>query len=212
MKRLRKKVGKVRFFMCGEYGERFQRPHYHACLFGVHFRDRVLHSESSSGMRLYRSATLESLWPHGFSSVGDVTFESAGYVARYCMKKINGPAACEHYQAVNLSTGELSPIKPEFSRMSLKPGIGGDWIKKFKGDVYAYGRDFVYINGVKCKPPRYYDDFLKSTDPDMFESMEFDRYVRAGKTVEDSTPERLAVREKVLKARLGLNQRPFEKG
>lgn len=210
MKRLRKKVGKVRFFMCGEYGEQFDRPHYHAALFGVHFRDRYLWSESARGVRLYRSATLESLWPHGFSSIGDLTFESAAYIARYCLKKVTGEAAQEHYQKVDLSSGELVEVPPEFCRMSLKPGIGADWLLKWKEDVYGYDRDAVIINGVKCKPPRYYDSLIKQVDPDLFEFLEFDRYVRSGKTVEDNTPERLQVREAVTVARLALNKRSLE--
>ncbi|WNK14706.1 MAG: replication initiator protein [Microvirus sp.] len=207
MKRLRKKMGKVRFFMCGEYGEKLGRPHYHACLFGVHFDDRYLWSESSGQVRLYRSPLLESLWPHGFSTVGDVTFDSAAYVAAYCMKKVNGDRADAHYEKVSLSSGEIVKVRPEFARMSLKPGIGQPWFQKFSADVYGYDRDAVVLNGVKSKPPRYYDLLLKATDPDLAEYLEYDRYVRAGKVVSDCTPERLKVREAVTKARLSLKQR-----
>ena len=44
MKRLRKrfKGKRIRFYMCGEYGEQFDRPHFHACIFGVDFPDKVL--------------------------------------------------------------------------------------------------------------------------------------------------------------------------
>ena len=40
MKRLRKSHNGVRFYMCGEYGEDFSRPHYHALLFNCFFPDR----------------------------------------------------------------------------------------------------------------------------------------------------------------------------
>ena len=40
MKRLRKSHSGVRFYMCGEYGEDFSRPHYHALLFNCFFSDR----------------------------------------------------------------------------------------------------------------------------------------------------------------------------
>jgi hypothetical protein len=88
---------KVRFYMCGEYGEKLGRPHFHACIFGYNFPDRKFWQKTSSKSSLDRSAILESLWPYGYSSVGNVTFESAAYVARYIMKKVGGDAADEHY-------------------------------------------------------------------------------------------------------------------
>ena len=97
MKRLRKKYGEVRFYMCGEYGEENKRPHYHACLFGVEFEDKELH-RVRRGIPLYKSETLNKLWKLGFCTIGDVTFESAAYVARYIMKKVTGEKAEEHYR------------------------------------------------------------------------------------------------------------------
>jgi len=98
MKRLRKRfTGKsIRFYMCGEYGENFGRPHFHACIFGHNFDDLKLW-KTQNDVPLFRSKTLEELWPFGHSSVGTVTFESAAYVARYIMKKVTGDAAAEHY-------------------------------------------------------------------------------------------------------------------
>ena len=100
----------VRFFHCGEYGELLYRPHYHACLFGFDFSDKVLWS-TRGGVRLYRSKILEKLWTFGFSTIGDVTFESAAYVARYCTKKITGDKADEHYNGRS----------PEYVTMSRPP-------------------------------------------------------------------------------------------
>lgn len=111
MKRLRRKFGEgVRFYMCGEYGENLGRPHFHACLFGVDFADKKLWRKSPSGAFLYRSATLEQLWPFGYSSIGDVTFETAAYVARYIMKKITGEAAELHYRFFRpFNRGDIRP-------------------------------------------------------------------------------------------------------
>lgn len=72
--------------MCGEYGENYGRPHFHACVFGLDFPDRVIHSRTGSDHFIYRSEILEKLWPFGFSSVADFSFETAAYVARYVMK------------------------------------------------------------------------------------------------------------------------------
>ena len=64
MKRLRKRIGsKVRFYAGGEYGEQGTiRPHFHACLFGYDFPDKVFYKNTSSGERIYTSKLLESLW------------------------------------------------------------------------------------------------------------------------------------------------------
>jgi len=146
MKRLRKRVGKVRFFHCGEYGDIDFRPHYHACLFGFQFTD--LESVSTRDGSKKFSPLLMDLWPYGFNVVGDVTFESAAYVARYCMKKVTGSMAKDHY-------GEK---KPEYVTMSRRPGIGSEWIKKFKSETYR--DDTIIVRGVPTKPPRFYDEYL----------------------------------------------------
>lgn len=214
MKRLRKDFAgrNVRFYMCGEYGEDFQRPHFHACLFNCFFTDRKLYSNLASGAKLYTSERLSELWPYGFSSIGDVTFESAAYVARYCMKKVTGPAAVAHYERVNYATGEVCSVEPEFTRMSLKPGIGADWFKRYRSDVFGskkeFGddasgvRDYVIVRGMKMKPPRYYDNMLKSAEDFSSDYVEFLRQQKAASLGDENTPERLAVREKCVEASL----------
>jgi len=91
-KRLRKANPhiKIRYYMAGEYGSTRGRPHFHACIFGYDFHDKKLFSRTSAGSLLYRSQELEKLWPYGYSTIGDVTFESAAYVARYIMQKQTG--------------------------------------------------------------------------------------------------------------------------
>lgn len=202
MKRLRARLGyKIRFYMCGEYGEKYFRPHFHACLFGVDFsEDRVLFRRSPSGNNLYRSALLESCWPYGHSSIGELTFESAAYVARYVTKKITGPAADDHYSFVDPDTAEIYKLKPEFNCMSRKPGIGGLWFEKFSSDVYR-GHDYVVVNGVKCRPPRYFDRLLEKMNPDRFEEVKIARVLAAEQYADNNTPDRLAVREQVELAR-----------
>jgi len=210
MRRVRKVYGKgVRFFMCGEYGDQFGRPHFHACLFGVHFADRQFYRTLPSGFRIYRSSTLEGLWPYGYTSVADVSFESAAYVARYCMKKITGAPAEEHYTRVDWRYGDLVQVEPEFCQMSLKPGIGAKWFEKYAREVYP--RDFVVVRGTKAKPPRAYDKWLKK-NKDAFSDLdriavEQSRIDKAALVEQDNTAERLNVREVVAKARLNLTQR-----
>lgn len=201
LKRLRKVRKGLRFFCCGEYGDLNLRPHFHALLFGVGFSDG-----KKIGDQLYRSPELERLWPHGMSSFGDVTFQSAGYVARYCVKKVNGPLADEHYKRVNLSTGEVVDVAPEFGRMSLKPGIGYPWFQKFWKDVYV-ARDACVVDGKILPAPRYYDKLLEVTDVGLSTEKEYDRYINSDKFKDDCTPDRLSVREVVAMARLNTLQR-----
>ena len=118
MKRLRKYVKskydkEIRFFACGEYGSQLSRPHFHVIIFGW----RPLFCKKYN-YNLFTSSEIEKIWKYGFCPFGDVTFESAAYVARYVTKKINGDKADEHYN------GRI----PEFVRMSRRPGIASSWI------------------------------------------------------------------------------------
>lgn len=204
MRKVRRRFPGARFYMCGEYGEQGSRPHFHACLFGVHFADRKLWSERD-GIKLYRSPLLESLWEHGFSSIGDVNVLTAGYVARYIMKKITGDKADTHYLRVCSVTGEEYRVEPEFSRMSLKPGIGARWFEKYSAQVVTH--DAVVVDGSKVKPPRYYDKLLKEVDEYAFDEIQFKRLEKALTLVEDNTTERRVVKSVVATARVKLLKR-----
>ena len=190
MYRLRRSLGPTRFFMCGEYGDLNRRPHFHAILFGATFPDR-----DPCGAGIFRSKTLEKLWHLGFSSFGNVTYQSAAYVAGYALKKITGPAAETHYQGIDWRSGELVSLKPEFGHMSLKPGIGYSWFQKHWQDVYL-ARDGVVLQGGKQVPaPSYYDTLLSRLDDDLYASKTLERYNNSSAYAADNTPARLATRE-----------------
>ena len=198
MKRLRKRYGSgVRYFHCGEYGEKFQRPHHHACLFNFDFPDKELWTVRN-GVRLYRSESLEKLWPFGFCTIGDVTFESAAYVARYIMKKVTGEKADDHYN------GRVR----EYITMSRRPGIGRAWIEQFKSDVYP--SDAVVVRGdVICKPPKYYDSLYELDEPKKMDILKRDRICTA-KDNPDNRGDRLAIRGKVKLEKLKTLRRSYE--
>lgn len=202
MKRLRRyfKHVPIRFYMCGEYGTDFSRPHFHACLFGLNFPDLVYFGKSETGSLIYTSSTLKHLWPFGYSSVGAVTFESAAYVARYIMKKQTGHNSHLHYMDVDISSGETTFRTPEFNRMSLKPGIGANWFSKFRTDVFPHDR--VIVNGKAVKPPRYYDRLYARDFPIEFEATQFDREVKGRLLAADNTPSRLAAKKICVEARV----------
>lgn len=152
----------IRYFYCGEYGDKLGRPHYHIAFFNLDVPDKV-YWKSVNGFKYYTSKILSDVWQNGFITIGELTFESAAYIARYVTKKINGSMADSHYGG----------RKPEFCRMSLRPGIGKTWFDKFGSDVYPL--DEVVSRGHKAKPPRYYDKLLERYNPEMFLSVKRER-------------------------------------
>lgn len=198
MKRLRKKYSdkKIRFFHCGEYGSENGRPHYHAILFNHDFKDKEFFNVNQNQNIIYRSATLEKLWPYGFSTIGEVTYQSCAYVARYVVKKVNGEKALEEYCDIDLETGEiLREIEPEYATMSRRPGIAKEWFDKYKSDCFP--KDFVTINGQKVSIPKYYDYLLELEDPNKIRTIKTKRVLKRKKYEHDNTPERLEAREQV---------------
>ena len=194
IKRLRKYFSthangrKVRYFHCGEYGESLTRPHHHACLFGIDFKDKILWS-TIKGVKLYRSKTLEKLWSFGYSTVGDVTFESASYIARYTTKKFTNKEqklVDEHY------SGKL----PEYISMSTNPGIGKAFYEKYKKEIYPH--DTIVIKRGNsfhnCMPSSYFDKKLEIDNPMVYTQIK-ERRVHHALNNPDNTPTRLAQRE-----------------
>ncbi len=200
MKKLRKKYGPgIRFFHCGEYGDKYGRPHYHACLFNHDFQDKTLW-KTRNGEKLYISPSLSELWGQGFSTTGTLTFSSAAYVARYVTKKINAAGPYTRI-IINPKTGEVHDVAPEYGTMSRGGrtslgGIGRDWIEQYQSETYP--SDFIILKGVKMRPPRAYDKLL---DEAYLKSLKFRRKAKAAEHSEDNTPERRKVRERVQEAR-----------
>lgn len=189
----------IKFYMCGEYGEEKGRPHYHALIFGIDFADRIFYKTTPSGKKLYRSATLEKLWPYGFSSVGELTFESAAYVARYVMKKRTGDGETKEYKIIDPETAEIYTKTKEFNQMSRRSGIGSSWLHTYHQDVYATGK--LIAGGHPQNPPRYYDKLYKNIDQLELEQVKHQRFIEALAYTEHQTPARLAVQEQVALAR-----------
>lgn len=210
MKRLRKKYGAdIRFYHCGEYGDQYGRPHYHACIFNFDFPDKKLW-KIVNDQRLYISDSLQDLWscpktkePLGFCTIGTVTFESAAYVARYIMKKINGDMADDHYV-----DADGVCIKPEYTTMSRRPGIGKGWYDKYRDETYNH--DSVIVRGIEMRPPRYYDNQLKADRPYQFEEVKNDRLTNAEQYADNNTRDRLEVREYITHRKLGMLPRKVE--
>ena len=208
MKRLRwhYRDRKILHFACGEYGNKLQRPHYHAILFNHNFEDKERWSINETS-ETFVSEILERLWPFGFSTIGHVTWESAAYVARYTTKKRTGKDAAEYYWRP-LSTDLEIQLQPEFATMSLKPAIAKEWYATYKDDCYP--SDFVTNQGKKLRVPKYYDKLLHDQSPKSLEALKKRRREKARERDADTTPQRLREREKCAIAKLNRLNRPIE--
>lgn len=127
LKRLRKMfTTPVRYFGVGEYGERFFRPHFHLALFGVSYLHEALIAEA---------------WDLGFIHVGDLTKDSAQYIAGYVCKKLSAK-----------DDPRLGGRHPEFARMSTRPGLGRFAADKMaKAMVSPYGEVYLVDGDVPCQ-------------------------------------------------------------
>lgn len=206
MKRLRKSIepARVRFFGVGEYGEQTLRPHYHALLFNYQPHDLKYLKQTKSGQKLYTSDSLSKVWPYGLVSIGNVTYQSAGYVARYAMKKLNGEneRTALYYTRQHPLTGTFHTVEPEFALSSRRPGLGSSWFDKFKTD--AFPSDFIVVDGKKHPVPTYYTKKLSEEEATPFKRS---RRLAATRDRANSSPDRLKVREEVLAAKIKLLKR-----
>lgn len=201
LRRLRKAIAptKVRFFGCGEYGERNRRMHYHVILFGYDFPDKKFYRTTKSGHRAYVSEQLSELWPFGLHEIGDVTFQSARYVSAYVTNR-QGGSKRKNRELVTIPhplTGELVEVESEFQLQSLRPGIGDAWFERFKSDVYP--SDEVIVDGRVRPMPRYY--FLKLSEEEQ-KVISRQRRAFASKSPEEQAKARLLVKEELAELRL----------
>ena len=135
-KRLRKRLSplKLRYYGCGEYGDKYGRPHYHFIVFGWCPPDKKLFY-IKDGIPVYKSEFVQGIWPEGFVTVSDVCERSLKYVCRYVLKKVDWDPPREN-------------MVPMFTCCSSRPAIGYDWFlqngakilaKDENGDIVRYG-------------------------------------------------------------------------
>ncbi len=145
----------IRFYACGEYGEEFGRPHFHLLLFNLPIPDKVYWFTNHEHEKIYTSESLSKIWSKGIVSIGDVTWNSAAYVARYVVKKQKGNTS----GLVDVVGHLVSGIVPEFVRMSRKPGIARKYYDENKHQFYETDEIVMSVRGKvrTIKPPRYFD-------------------------------------------------------
>lgn len=153
----------IRFYMCGEYGDKRGRPHYHAIFFNLNIRDKEFHKYSDEGFPLFTSKIIEKLWGKGWVQINEVNEKTCAYVARYILKKQKGKGSKQYYEAM----GKV----PEFTKCSNRPGIANNYYQKHKDDIYEYDKLVLKTNSgaQQIKPSSYYDRLF---DADEHEKME----------------------------------------
>jgi hypothetical protein len=91
--------------------------------------------------------------------------------------------------------------RSEYAAMSLKPGIGAEWYAKYGwSDVHRH--DVAIADGSKRPPPRYYDKLMRRSGNVAMDGIEFARELRARKSQDENSPERLLAQEIVHTARM----------
>lgn len=224
VKRLRKRCGeKIRVFGCGEYGSNTFRPHYHLIIFGLHLDDLEVSGKSPIGLPYYTSAMIQNTWsiwhqpekgqirgwfePIGFVSVGEVTWKSCAYVARYVQKKAD--------RDMNAFYREMQ-VEREFTISPRRGGLGREYYELHKCELaeYAYFNVTTDDGGRKIAPPKYFLDLLKEDDPATYWNIR-DRRQRMAAAREDilksktdmSDYERLRVAEENKRAQISALKR-----
>lgn len=168
---------KISIFVTGEYGDIKKRPHWHALIFNWRPQDCIYKYSNDRGDKVYSSQTLSELWTAGTSDIGSVTFESAGYVARYAAKKlVHGKDQDHDYQPI--------------SKKSSHQAIGKKFLEKFWPDIFNAG-NIILPGGQKLAIPRYYLKWLEKNHPE-----EFLRYTMGIKNDRSIKAEQKALKEK----------------
>ncbi|AXH77750.1 MAG: replication initiator protein [Microviridae sp.] len=164
-KRLRKRYGEgIRYIACGEYGDKFGRPHYHIMLYGLDFTDLKRFYKPNSLYPLYTSESLHSIWTYGNAIIANATRETAGYICRYTLKK----------QFVKYYTDKI----PEFLVMSRRPGIGFRYFQDNLNKIFPVDKVCTLVKGVfkKFPVPPYYLKQLKIVNPDLYDLVKARRF------------------------------------
>ncbi len=208
-RRLGSKAKPIRYLMCGEYGGKTSRPHYHAIIFGESFSERYS-EQSLDGQVNQMSVELDELWSQksknggeitniGRATVDDFTFAGAAYVAGYVAKKTS---TAGHQGPIEKTTDQYgttryNPISPEYRKSSNRPGLGAEWILRPSNLAYVYSADCVKISEWTFHPPKYYDVLLNRHRPELVEDIMINRRLGMSEYSKEWTPQRCAAAEQI---------------
>lgn len=209
MKRLRKELWKdygvrIKYLMCGEYGEKRSRPHYHALIFGFQFPDLSITSNNAGcEYNIYNSEMLARIWSHGVVKVGNVSMKSAAYVCRYTMKKMYGGDGIKEYQL----TDRIPPY------LACSHGIGRRFYEEYETQILQ--NDYILHPETmsRCQLPRYYDKLIeKKFGENKLQKIKQKRLYNFSKKykMEEDTPQRRAEKREVYLSKIKRLRRNYE--
>lgn len=141
-KRLRKKFPNngIRYFLCGEYGPKDLRPHYHALIWNL--------PEDNSPKRIKTQKLIESIWQQGGVYVGeDVSGGAINYCAKYCLTPSFTPDS----------------LPKPFLLTSRRPGLGSNYVTA-QTIKYHQTNNLVVIDGTPLPLPRFYKNKVESRE------------------------------------------------
>ncbi|AYQ58211.1 putative VP4 [Microviridae sp.] len=171
-KRLRRYVeyryGKtgLKFFVCGEYGDKKKRPHWHMMVFGFRphkERERIVGypgGTNNTEVR-YKSLKLQELWEQGYVDVTDFDDTHAFYIARYVQKKFVKGSDLDSTLKQPIEDQEYCPQK------FCSPGLGNEYFFKHMKTFLREGK--IEVAGHTYAIPRCFKDLMKklvSEDPE----------------------------------------------
>lgn len=210
------KYNTIRRFYCGEYGPKRGRPHYHAIIFNYCPDDLVFYKKGKNGDDVYKSKSLQKLWGKGFVTVGMVTAKSAGYVARYTLKKagikprkkykipnrlyhpVHNPKVKKFITILEKKDG----IESEFTVSSRRMGIGfAYWqenkikIKRAEG-IYIKEDNNIKLNAI----PKYFEKLWEKEDWENYHRYKFKKEKQAEQRLKEELALHPGMTEEELKA------------
>jgi hypothetical protein len=192
----------IRFYLSGEYGDEFGRPHYHAAILNWKPDDLEPYKTGKHGDQLYKSETLSKIWGKGFVIIGNLTAESASYVSRYITKKIGGVQALDYYAEIDPDTGELLTRPKEFATMSLKPGIGLPFLRKYPTDAIHGQLVLKKKNKIlKVTIPQYFEKKLALLYPEQMANFKEKKQKTLERKLRDN-PEEFTAKRRAVKAKI----------
>lgn len=200
VKRLRAHSPPLRTFGCLELGTTSRRPHGHLLVFGRDFARGEPVARGANGDICYRSAELSALWPEGHASVGDLTRQSAGYVARYVVAERRDRAGPMLEAVAHPVTGDPVFLRPS-APWARSQGLGRGWFEQYGRQAIEQGA-IVEAGGVRRPIPAFYSKLAKRAFPTVGADAQCIAQLDALAQAWNRTPERLAVREEVKRAQL----------